>query len=167
MEVVPIGVVHSPYKEVEEIPRCAGEKLKEVARVEVFPQYAEGLKDVEGFSHLMLLAHLHKARRDMLTVHPPMDRSGEARGVFATRSPMRPNHIAVSVVELERLEGRTLVVRGIDLLDGTPLIDIKPYMLYDIRKELKVGWLEGIAISQDEHPLGGEAASRGPEQDHH
>jgi tRNA-Thr(GGU) m(6)t(6)A37 methyltransferase TsaA len=164
--VEPIGVIHSPYRSVEEIPRCAGEKLDETARVEVFPEYAPGLRDVEGFSHLMLLAHLHEARDTKLVVHPPIDPSGRPRGVFATRSPQRPNHIAVSIVELEGVEGRTLVVRGIDLLDGTPLIDIKPYTPYDARTAIEVGWLEGIAISQEEDVRDGGWDSGGPEQDH-
>lgn len=150
MEMKPIGVVHTPYMSVENIPLCASEKLEAVAVVEVFPDYVEGLRDVEGFSHLMLVVHMHEATGTMLTVHPPIDDEGKARGVFATRSPMRPNHIGVSIVELDRVEGHNLFVRGIDLLDGTPLIDIKPYMPYDVRTVIKVGWLEGKAISQDD-----------------
>jgi len=148
MEIEPIGTVHSSYRSVEDIPRCASEKLEETAVVEVFPEFAEGLRDVAGFSHLMLLVHLHEAPGTKLTVHPPIDDTGQPRGVFATRSPLRPNHIGVSIVELERVEGCKLMVRGIDLLDGTPLIDIKPYMQYDNRTAIKVGWLEGKSISQ-------------------
>ena len=155
MEIEPIGTIHSPYGSVEEIPLCASEKLEERAVVEVFQEYAEGLKDVEGFSHLLLLVHLHEAPGTKLVVNPPVDDEGKARGVFATRSPLRPNHIGVSIVELERVEGRNLVVRGIDLLDGTPLIDIKPYMQYDNRTAIKVGWLEGKAISQGDEERDG------------
>jgi len=166
MELEPIGIVHTPYASVEDIPRCASERFEGSAVVEVFPQYAEGLRDVEGFSHMMLLAHLHKAPGTKLTVYPPIDDAGKARGVFATRSPLRPNHIGVSIVELVRVEGRKLVVRGIDLLDGTPLIDIKPYMPYNARTDIKVGWLEGKAFLRDNMRWNDPPHSNGPEQDH-
>lgn len=143
--------MHSPYSKVEQIPRCAAEKLEEVAVVEVFHDFSEGLQDLDGFSHVMLLVYLHEARETKLTVLPPID--DQVRGVFATRSPMRPNHIGVSIVELVKVEGSNLVVRGIDLLDGTPLLDIKPYTPYDARRSIEIGWLEGKAKYQDEdHP---------------
>jgi tRNA-Thr(GGU) m(6)t(6)A37 methyltransferase TsaA len=150
MEMRAIGTVHSPYTEVDDIPLCAGERLEEEAVVEVFPEFSEGLEDVEGFSHLMLLAYLHRADSVKLTVVPPVDETRSSRGVFATRSPLRPNHIGVTIVELVAVDGTRLRVRGIDLLDGTPLLDIKPYMLYDARKPIRMGWLEGMAISRDE-----------------
>lgn len=149
-EMVPIGVVHSPYTSVDDIPRCAAEKLEEEAIVEVFHEFAEGLADLNGFSHVMLLVHMHQATTTKMTVVPPIDGNEQARGVFATRSPLRPNHIGLSTVELVRIEGRNLVVQGIDLLDGTPLLDIKPYMPYDARSSIEIGWLEGKAISQDD-----------------
>jgi tRNA-Thr(GGU) m(6)t(6)A37 methyltransferase TsaA len=149
MEMHPIGTVHSPYTEVEDIPRCAGERLEAEAVVEVFPEYTEGLADVDGFSHLILLAYLHRAGEVKLRVMPPVDETRSTRGVFATRSPLRPNHIGVTIVELAGVEGNELQVRGIDLLDGTPLLDIKPYLLYEARGPIQLGWLEGRAISQD------------------
>lgn len=149
MEIEPIGIVHTPYSSVDEIPGNAIERLEEVAVVEVFHDFSEGLRDLDGFSHVMLLEYLHEARETKLTVYPPFDDSGQARGVFATRSPVRPNHIGVSVVELVKVEGRNLVVRGIDLLDGTPLLDIKPYIPYDARTSIDIGWLEGKIRTRD------------------
>lgn len=143
MELYPIGTVRTPYTSKDDIPRCFAERLSEEAVVQVFPQFVEGLADLDGFSHVMLLTHLHEATSTMLTVHPPFDDPGAARGVFATRSPYRPNHIGVTIVELVRVEGGNLLVRGVDLLDGTPLLDIKPYTNYDNRSPIRIGWLEG------------------------
>ncbi len=142
-------MVRTPYRTKDAIPCSAADKLKEEAFVEVLPEFAEGLTDLDGFSHVMLLVHLHEAKSTRLTVHPPVDGSGTPRGVFATRSPYRPNHIGLSIVELVRVEGTRLVVRGIDLLDGTPLLDIKPYTPYDARAPIDIGWLEG-KISPEE-----------------
>ena len=147
-ELTPIGTVRTPYRTTDAIPCCAAEKLSEEAIVEVFPEFAEGLADLDGFSHVILLVHLHEARSTKLTVFPPVDDSGRPRGVFATRSPLRPNHIGLSIVELVRVEGTRLVVRGIDLLDRTPLLDIKPYTPYDARSPIELGWLEGKASPQ-------------------
>jgi len=136
-----IGMVRSPYTDIGSIPRCSEDRLDQLAEVEVFEEFAEGLVDVEGFSHLLLVTYLHRADRVKLTVVPPMD--DRAHGVFATRSPHRPNHIAVSTVELVEVVGRTLRVRGVDLLDGTPVLDIKPYTRYDVRSDIRIGWMEG------------------------
>jgi len=141
LEIVQIGTIHSPYKEIGQIPRCTVDRMEEVAIVEVFPEYSDGLKDLDGFSHVMLLAYMHKAEEEKLRVLPPID--DQERGVFATRSPMRPNHIGLTVVELLKVEGSNLLVKGIDLLDGTPLIDIKPFKSYDIQTPVRIGWLEG------------------------
>ncbi|NIP35708.1 MAG: tRNA (N6-threonylcarbamoyladenosine(37)-N6)-methyltransferase TrmO [Thermoplasmata archaeon] len=148
MEVHPIGTVRSPYTSTGSIPLCASEKLDEEATVQVLPECVEGLADLDGFSHVILLVHMHKATTTKLTVHPPVDDSGMARGVFATRSPLRPNHIGLSIVELVRIEGGEMHVRGIDLLDGTPVLDIKPYTPYDARSPVVIGWLEGRAAPQ-------------------
>lgn len=141
MEIVQIGTINSPYKEIGQIPRCAVDRMEEVAVVEVFHEYSDGLQDLDGFSHVMLIVHMHKADEEKLRVMPPID--DQERGVFATRSPLRPNHLGVSVVELLKVEGRILFVKGIDLLDGTPLIDIKPYTSYDVQSPIRIGWLEG------------------------
>jgi len=141
MKLTPIGTVHSPYTSIEQIPRGTIERLEEVAVVEVFHDYAEGLKDLDGFSHVILIVYFHEATEERLAVTPPLD--DHPRGVFATRSPSRPNHLGVCIVELLKLEGRNLVVRGIDVLDDTPLLDIKPYTPYDSRSDIRIGWLEG------------------------
>lgn len=137
---VRIGTVHSMYTEVDQIPRCAVDRLNSMATVEVFQEFSEGLKDLDGFSHVVLIALLHRALEVKLRVTPPFD--DQERGVFATRSPLRPNHLGMSIVELLKVEGRNLLVRGIDLLDGTPVMDIKPYTRYDVRTPTRMGWLE-------------------------
>ncbi|GAI20247.1 unnamed protein product, partial [marine sediment metagenome] len=108
---------------------------------EVFPEYAEGLKDVEGFSHIILIYHFHLSRRPFLKVKPYMD--NEAHGVFAMRGPSRPNPIGISVVRLIKIRENILHIQDVDIVDGTPLLDIKPYVPeFDIREAEKIGWLE-------------------------
>ena len=108
--------------------------------VNVFPEYAGGLRDLDGFSHVMLLYHFHQAAAPKLLVTPFMD--SEPRGVFATRAPARPNPIGLSVVKLLSIEGHTLHVENVDILDGTPLLDIKPYVPeFDHHPADRVGWL--------------------------
>jgi tRNA-Thr(GGU) m(6)t(6)A37 methyltransferase TsaA len=111
--------------------------------VEIYPEFAEGLADIEGFSHLLLVYHLHLSEGYKLKVIPFADTV--ERGLFATRAPRRPNAIGVSVVKLERIEGNNLHIRGIDMVDGTPLLDIKPCVphLYPSPDEVKIGWLDG------------------------
>jgi len=137
----PIGVVHSPFKEPKGTPvQPPGGKGID-GTVEVFPEYAEGLKDVEGFSHIILIYHFHLSKGLSLKVKPYMDNG--LRGVFATRAPSRPNPIGISVVRLVRIEGNILHVRDVDVVDGTPLLDIKPYVPeFDVREVNKTGWLE-------------------------
>jgi tRNA-Thr(GGU) m(6)t(6)A37 methyltransferase TsaA len=137
----PIGVVHSPFKEPKGTPiQPPGGKGID-GTVEVFPEYAEGLKDVEGFSHIILIYHFHLSKGLSLKVKPYME--NELRGVFATRAPSRPNPIGISVVRLVRIEGNILHVRDVDVVDGTPLLDIKPYVPeFDVREVNKTGWLE-------------------------
>jgi tRNA-Thr(GGU) m(6)t(6)A37 methyltransferase TsaA len=138
----PIGVVHSPFKEPAGTPiqSRAGEGVD--GTVEVLPEHAPGLRDLEGFSHVILLYHFHLSRVHSLEVVPYLDR--EPRGVFATRSPSRPNAIGLSVVRLLAVEGNLLRVRDLDIVDGTPVLDIKPYVpLFDSRDGAEVGWLEG------------------------
>ena len=137
----PIGVVHSPFKEPKGTPiQTPGGKGID-GTVEVFPEYAEGLKDVEGFSHIILIYHFHLSKGLSLKVKPYME--NELRGVFATRAPSRPNPIGISVVRLVRVEKSILYVRDVDFVDGTPLLDIKPYVPeFDVREVNKTGWLE-------------------------
>ena len=137
----PIGVVHSPHKEPKGTP-IQPEGAKGIdGTVEVFPEYAEGLKDLEGFSHIILIYHFHLSRGASLRVKPFMDT--EVHGVFAMRGPSRPNPIGISAVRLVRIEGNILHIRDVDIVDGTPLLDIKPYVpKFDAREAENVGWLE-------------------------
>jgi len=137
----PIGVIHSPFKEPKGTPiQPAGAKGVR-GTVEVFPEYAKGLKDINGFSHLILIYHFHLSRRAALEAKPFMD--DEKHGIFAIRGPSRPNPIGLSVVRLTKMEGRFLHVQDIDAVDGTPLLDIKPYVPeFDTREVNKIGWLE-------------------------
>ncbi len=137
----PIGVIHSPFKEVKGTPiqPAAAEGVR--GTVEVFPEYADGLKNLEGFSHIILVYHFHLAKPGALRVRPYMDK--EERGVFATRAPSRPNPIGISVVRLLKVEGNVLHVEDLDIVDGTPLLDIKPYVpQFDVRPVERIGWLE-------------------------
>ncbi|MCD6237722.1 MAG: tRNA (N6-threonylcarbamoyladenosine(37)-N6)-methyltransferase TrmO [Thermotogae bacterium] len=137
----PIGVIHSPFRKIEGIPIQAASAKGIDGTVEVFPEYAEGLKDLDAFSHIILIYHFHLSKRFKLMVKPYMD--DKLRGVFATRAPSRPNSIGISIVHLIGIEKNVLHVRDIDIMDGTPLLDIKPYVPeFDMRKVEKTGWLE-------------------------
>jgi tRNA-Thr(GGU) m(6)t(6)A37 methyltransferase TsaA len=137
----PIGVVHSPFHERRGMPLQSVAATEVHGRVEVAAEYAPGLRDLDGFSHLHLICHLHRAVPGELQVVPYLDDT--VRGVFATRSPRHPNPIGLSVVRLEAVEGATLHVCGLDLLDGTPVLDIKPYVpAFDSFAAERVGWLE-------------------------
>jgi tRNA-Thr(GGU) m(6)t(6)A37 methyltransferase TsaA len=137
----PIGVIHSPFKEPKGTPiQPAGAKGIN-GTVEIFPEYAEGLKDIEGFSHIILLYHFHLAKESTLIAKPYM--ANETHGVFAMRGPSRPNPIGISVVCLVKVEGNVLHIQDVDIVDGTPLLDIKPYVPeFDIREVERIGWLE-------------------------
>ena len=140
-EYTPIGIIHSPFNEPENMPiQPAGAKgIK--GTIEIFKEYQDGLKDLDGFSHIILLYHFHRSAGFKLQVVPFMDT--KLRGVFATRAPRRPNPIGLSVVELNRIENRLLHIRNVDILDGTPLLDIKPYVPeFDVQKDVRIGWLE-------------------------
>ncbi len=135
-----IGVIRSPYTEPKGTPiqPKAAEGVK--GRIEVFPEFAEGLQDVEGFSHLILLYHFHLAKPGPLRAKPFMDT--KERGVFAMRGPRRPNPIGLSIVRLEQIKGTQLSVYDVDIVDGTPLLDIKPYVpAFDVRPAERIGWL--------------------------
>jgi tRNA (adenine37-N6)-methyltransferase len=137
-----IGVVHSPFKEPKNVPIQATVSKGIVGTIEIYPQYIEGLKDLEGFSNIFLLYHFHLTTGCYLMVKPFLD--DKLHGVFATRSPARPNKIGLSLVHLLRIENNILHVEDIDILEGTPLIDIKPYVpKFDDRKNAKIGWFEG------------------------
>jgi tRNA-Thr(GGU) m(6)t(6)A37 methyltransferase TsaA len=137
----PIGTIHSPHTSARGMPIQPTGAAGIRGRVELLAEYAPGLKDLDGFSHVILVYHFHQAGPPLLTVVPFMD--SEARGLFATRAPRRPNPIGLSVVRLLRIEGTTLHVENIDVLDGTPLLDLKPYVpKFDRPPDPRAGWLE-------------------------
>jgi tRNA-Thr(GGU) m(6)t(6)A37 methyltransferase TsaA len=137
----PIGIVRSPFENAEGTP-IQPSRAKEVnGTVEVFQEFAEGLCDLDGFSHIILLCHLHKSRQYQLKVIPFLDKVH--RGLFATRAPSRPNPIGLSVVRLIGIQGNTLSIQGVDFLNGTPVLDIKPFVgEFDDRSNIRIGWLE-------------------------
>jgi len=152
----PIGVVRSPHTDPSRTPIQPRYAKDTEGRIEIYPQYEEGLTDVEGFSHIVVLFHLHRAHRARLMVIPFMDTT--PRGVFATRSPSRPNPIGMSVVRLLRREGRVLHIADVDMLDGTPVIDIKPHIArFDVDDPVSSGWQERITEEEADR-LGRRAA---------
>ncbi|MCD6520936.1 MAG: tRNA (N6-threonylcarbamoyladenosine(37)-N6)-methyltransferase TrmO [Anaerolineae bacterium] len=137
----PIGIIHSPFKEPKGTPIQPRAAHGVRGTVEVFPEYAAGLEDLEDFSHVILLYHFHLVKGAKLKVKPFMDQ--QEHGVFATRASSRPNPIGLSILRLERVEGNILYVCNIDIVDGTPLLDVKPYVPeFDIHPVERVGWLE-------------------------
>jgi tRNA-Thr(GGU) m(6)t(6)A37 methyltransferase TsaA len=141
IEYQPIGIIHSPFTELSCMPIQPAGAAGVEGTVEVFPQYNDGLKDLEGFSHIIMLYHFHRSKDFTLHVVPFMD--SIPRGVFATRAPKRPNSIGLSVIKLQKIQGNILYVENVDILDGTPLLDIKPYVPeFDEQTEVRAGWLE-------------------------
>ena len=145
--------MHSPFKEPKNVPIQAAASEGTVGTIEIYPQYAEGLKDLEGFSHIILLYHFHLVKAGSLMVKPFLD--DQLHGVFATRSPSRPNPIGISIVQLTSMDKNVLYIQDVDILDGTPLIDIKPYVPeFDCRETRKIGWFKGkigkLAATKDD-----------------
>jgi tRNA (adenine37-N6)-methyltransferase len=141
IEYRPIGIIHSPFKTQEGTPIQAVGGIGIDAVAEIFPEYVEGLEDIEGFSHVILLYHFHRSKAFSLKVKPFLDDA--FHGLFATRAPSRPNAVGISVVRLLRADQGKLYIRDIDILDGTPLLDIKPYIPeFDVRNTEKTGWFE-------------------------
>jgi tRNA (adenine37-N6)-methyltransferase len=136
----PIGEISSPFKAGAGVPRQAVGALDASAKIAVFDEFSEGLKDLDGFSHIVVVFHLHLVTNPSLMAHPPWD--GKEHGVFATRSPYRPNPIGISIVRLERIDRNILQISGVDMIDGTPVLDIKPYIA-DLNPtgDVEVGWL--------------------------
>ena len=155
----PIGIIHSIFNEKEGVPiqpRYADSD--NVGKVEVYPDYSDGLADLDGFSHVLLIYYLHKSSGHSLKTKPFLD--DIERGVFATRAPRRPNPIGVSVVPLKKIKCNMLYVSHLDVLNGTPLLDIKPYVpLFDEYKDVRVGWLKG-KILKDKHKASDDRFSR-------
>ncbi|HEY6903224.1 MAG TPA: tRNA (N6-threonylcarbamoyladenosine(37)-N6)-methyltransferase TrmO [Candidatus Acidoferrales bacterium] len=135
----PIGFVRSPYTGTKQIPKGLGTKHDAEGVLEIHPEFERGLADIEGFSHLFVIWVFDRSQGVELIGAPPFD--SRPHGVFATRSPRRPNPIGLTVVELLRRDDRMLHVRGIDMLDGSPILDIKPYMSSVPPEKLRRGWL--------------------------
>jgi tRNA (adenine37-N6)-methyltransferase len=139
IKIRPIGIIHSPFKSKGETPIQPFKSTK-IGQVEVYKKFAPGLQDITGFSHVILIYQFHKSKSYKLVVKPFLD--SRYHGLFATRYPARPNQIGISVVRLLRQEKNVLFVKGIDVLDGTPLLDIKPYVpVFDAAEKVKIGWL--------------------------
>jgi tRNA-Thr(GGU) m(6)t(6)A37 methyltransferase TsaA len=142
LSFTPIAVVRSPFTDTAAIPKGLGARHDEEGTIELRPELEEGLADIEGFSHLYVIWVFDRSDGSVLTAHPPSD--DRPHGVFATRSPQRPNPIGLTVVELLGRTGTTLRVRGIDMLDGTPVLDLKPYLSNVPPEQLRRGWLDEV-----------------------
>jgi tRNA-Thr(GGU) m(6)t(6)A37 methyltransferase TsaA len=142
MEIIyqPIGVIHSPFSDIRAMPIQPGGAGGVQGMVELLPEFEPGLQDLAGFSHLILLYHFHRVRAAELVVTPFLD--SEPHGIFATRAPKRPNPIGLSVVRLVNVSANMLYIENVDIVDGTPLLDIKPYVPdFDHFAAERVGWL--------------------------
>ena len=136
----PIGLIHSPFKTPEGTPIQPTAATGIEGSIEIFPEFTAGLQDLAGFSHIYLIYHFHLSKQFSLKVTPFLD--DRKRGLFATRAPSRPNPIGLSVVRLVDITDATLTVRDIDVVDGTPLLDVKPYVPeFDVRKVDRIGWI--------------------------
>jgi tRNA-Thr(GGU) m(6)t(6)A37 methyltransferase TsaA len=143
MEIIyrPIGVIHSPFHNLEDMPIQPSSKSSGSGAVEIYAEFVDGLKDLSGFSHIYLLYHLRKMRQSKLLVTPFLDT--ESHGIFATRAPSRPNPIGISLVKIISIKDNIIQVDHVDVLDGTPLLDIKPYIPeFEKVDDVRIGWLE-------------------------
>jgi len=141
MELKPIGIIHSPFKELVEMPIQPSGAQGVAGQIELNFELIDGLKDLEGFSHLFVLYLFHQVTRSRLSVTPFLDK--EPHGIFATRAPTRPNPLGLSVIALKEIRANILMVENVDILDGTPLLDIKPYVPeFDQPAEIRTGWLQ-------------------------
>ena len=144
--VTPIGYLETPFETVNNMPIQPSVIASSQGKAVLYDEFATGLKDLDGFSHIILLFLLHKIEGYQLEVVPFMD--DVPHGVFATRSPKRPNRIGMSIVTLELIEGNVIHFKGVDMLNGSPLLDIKPYYSYfDNRQNVRNGWLEGKVLT--------------------
>ncbi len=137
----PIGIIHSPYQESRNIPIQGTFNDKVEAWLELKDEYASGLKDLDTFSHAIIIYYFHRSHRENLEGRPFLEKN--KHGIFAIRSPHRPNHIGLSIIKIKSLKANRVYFTGVDVLDGTPLLDIKPYVKYfDSRENVISGWLE-------------------------
>lgn len=140
IELKPIGIIHTLFTKPEGMPIQPSGAAGICGTIDLFDEYHAGLKDLEGFSHIILLYHFHRSQGFNLQVVPFMN--SELRGLFSTRAPKRPNPIGISVVQLEKIENGVLHIQNVDIIDGTPLLDIKPYVPeFDSPQDIRTGWL--------------------------
>jgi tRNA-Thr(GGU) m(6)t(6)A37 methyltransferase TsaA len=138
----PIGIIHSPFKKPEGTPIQPTSAKGIKGTIKLFPEYKKGLQDIEGFSHIILIYHFHLSKKTSLKAKPFMD--GKTHGIFAIRGTSRPNPIGISIVRLLKVKDNILHVENLDIVDGTPLLDIKPYVPeFDKAEVTKIGWLKG------------------------
>jgi tRNA-Thr(GGU) m(6)t(6)A37 methyltransferase TsaA len=141
LELQPVGIIHTPFSDLKNMPIQPAGAQGIKGTIEIYEPFLPGLKDLEGFSHIILLFYFHKCTAYKMQVIPYMDT--EVRGLFATRAPRRPNPIGLSIVQLNSVEGNLLHIQNVDMLDGTPLLDIKPYFPeFDSNQTFRSGWLE-------------------------
>jgi len=141
IEMAPIGIIHSPYKDSIDIPIQGTFRSDVEARIELKDKYAGGLKDLDEFSHAIILYYFHKSQREEIEGRPFLE--SDKHGIFAIRSPHRPNHIGFSIVKIKKIEANKMYFTEVDVLDGTPVLDIKPYVKYfDSRDDVRCGWLD-------------------------
>ncbi|MBT3321220.1 MAG: tRNA (N6-threonylcarbamoyladenosine(37)-N6)-methyltransferase TrmO [Anaerolineae bacterium] len=137
----PIGIIHSPFTKLSGMPIQPTSESSAKGHLEIFSEFAEGLKDLDGFSHIYLIYHLHKATSAKLQLKPFLD--NKPHGVFSTRAPRRPNPIGLSLVKIARVQENFIYIENIDILNKTPLLDIKPYIPeFEGAHEIRIGWLE-------------------------
>ena len=140
----PIGIIHTPFENKIDAPIQGFYSPESKGKVEIFPQYSAGLKDISGFSHLILIYHFHLAKDYSLATRPFLD--NEERGIFSIRHFNRPNPIGLSIVHLDNVKGNVLEISEIDIIDGTPLLDIKPYVPdFDIKQNVSTGWYQNAS----------------------
>ena len=141
IELTPIGIIHTPYTEPKDMPIQGRFKDDVEGWLELKEEYVPGLRDLDGFSHLIIIYHFHRSDREEMQGQPYLE--DESHGIFAIRSPHRPNHLGLSIVRLQRIEGNRIHFTEVDMLDGTPLLDIKPYVEhFDRREGVKSGWVD-------------------------
>ena len=141
IKLEPIGIIHTPYKEPRGVPIQGKFEKGSRGTIRLFPEYQAGLKDIEGFSHLILIYHFNRSKEERLIGKPFLE--DKEHGIFAIRGPNRPNHIGFSIVKLEKVKGNTIVFSEVDILNNTPILDIKPYVKhFDSRHNVKNGWIE-------------------------
>ena len=140
---LPIGVIHSPHKDLSQTPIQPIFSKGIQGLVKIIPDYVDGLQDLDGFSHIYLFYYFDRSTQVKMKVKPYLD--SDVRGIFATRAPHRPNKIGMSLVRLLEIRGNVLEIEDVDILDGTPLLDIKPYIKrYDSREHVRSGWQDNV-----------------------